>query len=112
MKEAMRRNPLHPDWYHWVLADTLCLMGRYEEALESMNKMASMPNERAYRTLAAIYVGLGRMNDARKAVKQYLNGDPGFTVKKYRNYLATLPYQDPEAPDHYVAKLRKAGLPD
>lgn len=112
MKEAMRRNPRHPDWYHWVLADTRSLMGRYEEALESMNRMASMPNERAYRSLAAIYVGLGRMDEAREAVKQYLERDPGFNVTKYREYLETLPYQDEGARQHYIDKLRKAGLPE
>jgi TolB-like protein/DNA-binding winged helix-turn-helix (wHTH) protein/Flp pilus assembly protein TadD len=113
MKKAMRRNPHHPDWYYWNLADAQSLAGRAEEALISINRMSSIRGKQpARRTLALIYVQLGRLDEARAVMAEYLEDNPDFTLTWYRQYLQTLPIQDPAIIDGTVDGMRQAGVPE
>jgi len=113
MKQAMRRNPHHPDWYYWNLADAQLLSGRAEEALMSINKMSDMKSKKpARRSLALIYVQLGRLHEARAVMAEYLKDVPDFTLTSYRQYLQNLPFQDPAIIDDIVARMSKAGVPE
>jgi hypothetical protein len=75
-----------------------------------MNKMSTTPNL-ARRTLAAIYVRLCRLDEARAAVKTFLENSPDYSIEKMRLNIAGK-YEDPNVPERYIEDLRKAGLPE
>jgi tetratricopeptide (TPR) repeat protein len=113
MKMAMRLNPHHPDWYYWNLADAQADSGRYEDALISINKLSDLRQKQpARRTLALIYVKLGRLDEARAVMAEYLKDNPDFTLTTYRRYLETLPYQDPALYEYAIDGMRIAGVPE
>jgi adenylate cyclase len=110
MQNAMRRDPHHPDWFYWTLGWALYAVGDYEDALATMNRMSKVPGL-AQRTLAAIYVRLGRHDEARAAVEALLAHDPGHSLEKMRLYFVGK-FQNHAVPARFVEDLRKAGLPE
>jgi adenylate cyclase len=105
IREAMRFNPIHPDWYDWVLALASFHSGRYAEANEALQAMVDPPP--FYRPLGvATLVRLGRREEAVAAARELLRVDAGYTVA--RQYL--LPYKRVEDRDAYVSSLLEAGL--
>ena len=109
-QKAMRLNPHHPDWFFWNLAIAEYAAGQYEEAAATMKKMNAIPN-RARHILAATYVRLGRLDEARAVVKTILENNPDYSLEKLRLTIAHK-YQDPTVPERYIEDLRKAGLPE
>ena len=107
MKRTMRLNPLHPDWYSWNFGWALYLLGRYEEALAEMKRMKEPPFK-SYRTLAAIYAQLDRMEEARNAVSEVLKHEPEYSLRKERAW----PFKNSEDLEHLLDGYRKAGLPE
>ena len=59
--------------------------------------------------LAPLYAELGRAKDARNSVAKLLQLAPRFTIET--SVEKHLPFV-PEAMDHYVRGLRKAGVPE
>jgi TolB-like protein/class 3 adenylate cyclase/Tfp pilus assembly protein PilF len=110
MRNAMRRDPHHADWFYWNLGWAQYFAGDYEDALVTMNRMSKVPGL-AHLVLAAAYVRLGRLDEARAAVETLLEFDPEYSVKKMRLNLAGK-YQDSAAPERYLEDLRRAGLPE
>ena len=106
-QRAIRLNPNCPDWYWWNLGFTYFHLGRYEEALESLEHMTS-PGQ-ASRLLAAVYAHLGRLDEARSEAEEFLRVNPSFSIKEWAR---TEPYTDPDELQRYVDGLRKAGLPE
>jgi TolB-like protein/Tfp pilus assembly protein PilF len=106
-QRAIRLNPNCPDWYWWNLGFTYYHLGRYEDALASLEHMTS-PGQ-ARRLLAAVYAHLGRLDKARSAAEEFLKANPGFSIGEWAR---TEPYTDPNELQRYVSGLRKAGLPD
>jgi adenylate cyclase len=105
IREAMRFNPIHPDWYDWVLALALYHTGRYAEADVALQAIADPPP--AYRPLGvATLIRLGRREEAAAAVRELLRADATYTVARED----LLPYQRPEDREAYVSGLREAGL--
>jgi len=72
--------------------------------------MAKMPNL-ARRTQAALYVRLGRIEDAQAAIDELLKNEPGYTLDDQRHSLKRT-FRDSDAPDRFIDDLRKAGLPE
>lgn len=109
---AMRLNPHHPDWYYWTLADAQYDSGKYEEALASMNKISPITNHMR-RSLAQILVRLGRVDEARAVMNEYLKNEPEFTLARYRQYIHTLPIDESVVDiEPYIDDLRIAGVPE
>ena len=106
IQRAMRLNPIHPDGYHWSLGVALYHAGRYEEAITALTRMSVMPNL-VRRHLAASYVRLGRMEDARGVAGEFMKLDPDYRLEREQVW----PYKDPKLLDAFVADLRQAGLP-
>lgn len=103
---AIDRNPTHPSWYHWVRANILYILGRFEEALRDFN-LHSPINSSMRVTRAAVLVELGRMEEARTEIKALLAVQPGASIAVVSKSHGSVPDLD-----HYLACLRLAGLPE
>jgi len=107
IERAMRLNPYFPDWYLWYLADAYYTLGRYEDAIATLQRMQDPTEGR--RILAASYAQLGRFEEAHAQAALVLKQQPDFTIRKWAK---KQPDQDPSGLDHYLAALRAAGLPE
>jgi len=65
----------------------------------------------ARRTLAAIYVRLGRLAEAQAVIKTLLENSPGYTLENVRLNFKDK-FKNPADLEQYVEDLRKAGLPE
>ncbi len=106
-KLAMRINPRYPDWYLWNLGWAQYFSGEYEEALASLERMSNPPNG-ARRTLAAVLVRLGRVEEARAVIAAFREQEPDFTVATMERFA----FQNRAYLERWMADLRTAGLPD
>jgi adenylate cyclase len=107
LKKAMRMNPRHPSWYWAVLGGAYYEVGRYDEALATL-KQNNKPFFFDHRNLAAVYVRLGRLEEARAEVLKLLEKNPHFTLKSLNNR----PYKDENRRERLINDLRKAGVPE
>jgi tetratricopeptide (TPR) repeat protein len=71
LHQAMRLDPHHPGWFKWTLGWAQWSVGDCDAALSSILSMAKIPTV-ANRTLAIIYVCLGRQKDAEAAITKLL----------------------------------------
>lgn len=110
LQTAIRLNPHHPDWYLWSLAWAQYFASEYDAGLESINKMTNTPNL-ARRTQAALYVRLGRMEEAKASIDKLLENQPGYSIADQRHSL-NRKFRDPGSADNFIDDLRAAGLPD
>ena len=108
-KNAIRLNPYHPDWYLWSLGWAQYFAEDYETALASLMKMNNMPNL-ARRTLAAIYVRMGRLEEAQAVITEFLENAPDYTVEKLQLNIKGKFMKSDE--DRFIGDIRKAGLPE
>ncbi len=108
-KKAMRLNPRYPTEYLWNLGHAYYLMGRIEEAVETLNRARDRSPEYipviAY--LAASYAELGRMEEARTQVAQFNRLSPRTSIDAWRH---RLPYKDKKVLDRLYNSWRKAGM--
>jgi len=84
---------------------------RYEQALGWAHRaIAHDPAyDLAYRTLAASYAQLGRLEEAQGALEEELRLDPGLSLRKVRQQNPTT---EPDFLARWLDGLRKAGLPE
>ena len=107
--KAIRLNPIHhPIWFPNVVADGYYLAGQYEDAVRTLEGNSSFWIRDRW-VLAAAYVQLNRMDEARKHVAKILEVDPRFSLTKFKN---DQPFQNAADLEHYVTALREAGVPD
>jgi adenylate cyclase len=104
----MRLNPRFPAFHLADLGHAYYLMGRYEAALDALQKALPLnPNWLpTHLYLAVIYSELGR-EEARAEVAEVLRLSPNFSLEGVRR---TLPFKDPAEVERHLAALRKAGL--
>ena len=116
VKEAIRLNPNHENWYVYYVGWAYEEAGMPKEAIEIFEEAIDLQNPDEEQlwylpTLAAAYAHptVGRMDDAHKIVKTILSRDPEFSISKK---VARYPYKTQELVDRYVNALRRAGLPE
>ena len=109
VKKAMRLNPIYPVWYLWGLGHAYFLAGRHEEAITTLKRVLNRnPNFLpAHVYLAASYVELGRLDDARLEAKIVQEMNPGLSMEGWRQ---RLPYKNQEVLDRLFNALRRTGL--
>jgi adenylate cyclase len=109
IQQAMRLNPHYSPRYLNLLGLAYHMAGRDEEALKHLERALSLePNFLPARmTLAACYVQLGRLDEARAEGAEVLRQSPNTTLELYRQ---NMPYKDPAALERDLVALRKAGL--
>ena len=81
-------------------------MGRYKEALATL-KQDTNPFFTVHRTLAAVYVRLGQLEEARAQVSELFKKNPDYTLESEKHR----PYDDDTRRERLVSDLRKAGVP-
>ena len=111
--EAVRLSPRDPFCFLWfyLLGLATFLAGRYGEALEHLERSVrlnpSIPGP--YRVRAACLSELGRMEEARAALAEFLRFVPAATIASMR---AQLPLKNPDDFERYAGALRRVGLPE
>ncbi len=85
--------------------------GRYEEAVRAAQQSIQLNSgfPPVYLTLAASYVGLGRLQEARSTVRELLRLHPGFSLTGVK---AIMTGWDSEFAERSIDALRMAGLPE
>jgi TolB-like protein/cytochrome c-type biogenesis protein CcmH/NrfG len=106
IREAMRINPYHPDWYWIDLGSALYVARRYGDAIEALKQKAK-PQTWVLSRLAACYAQIGRMDEAAQAVAEILRLKPDFTISGQRTAS-----WGPGDLEHFREGLRKAKLPE
>ena len=106
IREAMRLNPYHPEWYWVDLGIVLYIARRYADAVEAYSHR-TRPGSWVLARLAACYAQMGRMQEAAAAAAEVRKLRPDFSLAKLRRtgWNAT----DTE---HILEGMRKAGLPE
>jgi len=108
IKQAIRLNPYHPDWYLWNLSSAQYFSGEHENALTSIRQMRNPPAA-VKRTQAFILARLGRLEESRRFGAEFLQSNPGYSFEKY---LKSWHLKDDSYRDKLAEDLRKAGLAD
>jgi TolB-like protein/Flp pilus assembly protein TadD len=104
IREAMRLNPYHPEWYWSDLGIVLYSARRYADAAEAFRRGAHIGYRPLIR-LAACYAQMGRMEEAATAAAEVRRLQPEFSLTKLR-----FPQWGPIETEHILEGLRKAGL--
>jgi adenylate cyclase len=109
VKKAMRLNPMYPVWYLWGLGHAYFLTNRYEEAIETLNRVLDRNPDHlpAHAYLAASYGELGRQGEARAEAAEVKRLSPQTSTVAWRQ---RLPYKDQAVLERLFDSLRKAGL--
>ena len=106
IREAMRLNPYHPEWYWVDLGAALYAAKRYEDAIEAY-RQRTRPLPWVLTHLAACYAQLGQMDEAAEMVAEVMRRKPDFSISKLRSGGWT-----PPDLAHLAEGMRKAGLPE
>ena len=106
IREAMRLNPYHPEWYWVDLGSIFYAARRYADAVEAFGHR-TQPGHWVLSRLAAAYAQLGRLDEARAVAAEILRLRPDFRLSTLR----TGGWND-EDTRHFIDGMRKAGLPD
>ena len=106
IREAMRLNPFHPDWYWNVYGRCLHTLGRMDEALEMFQRVRK-PAFWMEAYMAACHTALG--NEAQSAEHRALLYErrPDFTLEAFAK---VLPYRNPKTKQVFMATLERAGF--
>src|SRR5262249_23639190 len=109
VEKAMRLNPQYRDAYFGQLGFTYVYLGRYEEAVATLQKVVvHVPDDPSIRlALAVSYSELGKEAEAQAAAAELLRINPDYSLEldKQRS-----PIKDPAVAERFNAALRKAGL--
>jgi adenylate cyclase len=111
LDRAVRLSPQDPSMWMYLSYGALVYFsaGRYAEAVDwSQRSLQRKPDfPLAYRYLAASYAHLGRLDEAREALKEMLRIQPQFSLDSLKFILASA---DPSFVEPLIHGLRKAGL--
>ncbi len=111
VEKAIRLDPRNRSgWppYLFIEAQGYAFMGRYEEAIPILKEyLARHPNVLiAHYWLAACYIEVGRVDDARAEAAEVMRINPGFSLERQKQ---STPLREPLR-DRYYGDMAKAGL--
>ncbi len=111
INKAMERDPYHSYQYLSTLGLSYYLLGKFEDSVavlrRAIDRNENALNPRLY--LAAVYVQLGRLDDAEWEVNQIKISRPQVRLD---SLITTLPFEHSMHRDKLLRDLRKAGLPE
>ncbi len=96
-----------PSWHHSQFVTAYFAAHDYAAAVAAMKTLDSPPM-RAYRWAIASLGHLGRTDEAKPYVEQYMHRYPDFTISGHRELLH---FKRDEDCAHYLEGLRLAGMP-
>ena len=86
LKKAIRLDPRNNAWPAYLVIEGVAyfLMGRYEDAISVIKEqLARRPNDLiAHNWLAACYIEVGRVDDARAEAAEVMRINPGFSLER------------------------------
>ena len=110
-EQAMRLSPKHPWWVPYAYGVTLHLVGRKEEAVQSLKAASALnPNHvlpKAF--LAAVYADLGLVDAAKAAAEDVMRIDSKFSATRL---MQSHTLHDPVRDDQFKNLMQQAGLPE
>lgn len=106
IREAMRLNPFHPDWYWNIYGRCLHTLGRMDEALE-MFRRVRRPTFWMEGYLAACHAALGDDERAEQHRNMLYELRPDFTLEAFSKIL---PYRNAKTKRAFMATLENAGF--
>jgi len=109
LRKTVRLDPFFSQRVQRDIGQTLCYLGRYEEAVEVLQKASrEKPDQAGLRIeLTACYSALGRTKEAEDEAAEVLKLQPEFTLEKYSKRVL---FKDQEYKNTYLELLRQAGL--
>jgi adenylate cyclase len=107
VRQAMRRNPYHPNWYWNILGRCLHTAGDFREAIEVFERITT-PQIWNYVYLAACHAALSHEDKAAEYSTKVMALKPNFSIAEFAKLL---PYRDTGDLRDFVEGLRRAGLP-
>lgn len=105
IRDAMRLNPYHPEWYWVDLGTAFIAAGRFEDALEAYSHRAN-PKPFVLSRVACCLAHLGRIEEAGQVRDQILQLQPDFRIRDHR-----VPFPNNQLKEVILEGMRKAGLP-
>ncbi len=110
IRQAMRLNPNYPLWYLFPMQEAYRLMGRYDEAIETIKEeLRRLDNFIGRTRLALTYAQSGRDEEARAEIARVLSAKPDMTLRIWANAQS---YKDSSQLERDLADLRRVGLPE
>jgi Flp pilus assembly protein TadD len=113
LERVVQLSPRDPYLYIVVgeMARSHFTAGRFEQAVEFARRSIRMRPDVAigHNVLAAALAELGRIPEAREALRGAMELTPDYTVATAREQLSAIP---PDLVERWVSALRKAGLPE
>lgn len=109
LERAAEVDPLHGDWLRWQLGWAYWQNEECEKGLEAMKSMASPPKA-SNKTLAALFVCLDRISDARSAMSVFLDTRPGFSREIEAEDVPSDWKPDGMA-ERWMAAMQQSGMP-
>src|SRR5262245_23433599 len=116
VKEAIRLNPFHENWYEDYLGWAYEEAGMPQKAIEIFEQVIDLRNPDDdglwyFPFIAAAYADptVGRIDDAREIVKTLLSRKPEFSISEALSH--AYPYKTKELVDRFVNAARRAGVP-
>jgi tetratricopeptide (TPR) repeat protein len=112
--ESMQRDPTIPRNTR-ILAWAYYLAGDYEKSVEAAREHEQLSRvfaQDAYWYMAASYVRLGRLDEARAAVAKLLKMEPQWSQLGAREFYFQQPYKNRGIEDAELSDLATAGMPE
>lgn len=106
MREAMRLNPFHPEWYWVSLGNAFLVARRYADSIEAY-KRRTRPQVWVLTRMAICFAHMGRTAEAREMTRRVLEINPAFRISTFRNGA----WSDEDIA-HMHEGMRLAGLPE
>jgi TolB-like protein len=108
LEVLLKRDPVPPSWYWDTMGSVLFQLKRYQDAIDAYSMVIDRQSwQLAYTAASLAY--LGRTEEARLQIDGLLSSHPDMNVSKM---LEIERWQTPEARNHLVDGLRRAGLPE
>ena len=108
----MRVDPFYPPFALFISGFARYMLGQYLDAVLLLRAgVLRAPNARFGRAaLAATYVRLGQLADARAQASEVLRIEPTYTIDRTERTLRR--FSSPQHAEKYFGDLRTAGLPE
>ncbi len=111
LKRSIELDPLRPGWALFYMGLAHFSMGQFDEAVELINRALTYNPKTLVMSgiLAAVYAYLGRDEEARDRLQNYLRGF--YRRPNLNAIMSDWPFKDPKVADRLAEGLIKAGLP-